>query len=94
MDLGLTTGNAVFIDTPLWVHSEVDLYLYLMFNQKARDSLLQQAAKVRTKEGSDVWAHHETLWFPFVLYPTTTEMALRENARERLVIAMREGPRF
>ena len=93
MDLGLTTGNAFIISTPPEVKTELGLYIHLYLSKTARTSLVTTAAKVRTRSWSDVWAHHDTLMFPLIIYPTTTKEVLLETIVERahIIIANRSN---
>ena len=86
MDFGFATGNAFIIPTPLPVITEYDLFLYLCLNLKARQEMIRKAEDTRIRSWDSVWAHHQTLWFPFLIHPSTTEDTIREQAYWRLYL--------
>ena len=91
MDLTFHYGNAFHIVTPPEVKTELSLYLYLSFSRTALVAAINHATKIRTESCPDVWAHHKAIWFPFVIYPATTEVLLLSHVYRRLRIFLENG---
>ena len=91
MDLGLTTGNVFSIPAPPVIKTELDLYIYLCLNKKAREEIIQIATDVRAPSWRGVWAHHEIVLFPLIIHPNTTEHVLLINIYRRLRILFMNG---
>ena len=91
MDFGLTSGNAFYISTPPTITTEIVLYLHLCFDLSARQAMIRKAEEVRVTSWDDVWAHHDTMLFPFVIYPTMSEDQILELVHQRVLIILKNG---
>lgn len=87
-DLDLVGDNHFDIPTPPEVRSEVGLFMHIAFNFDVRQRLIAKAAEVRSSSVDSVQALHDTIWFPLLIHPTTTEADILSMVYTRLRLVL------